>query len=124
VTYLDTHVVIWLYAGDPARLGSSARKALLDEDLRISPMVCLELEFLHEIGRLKPSASRVLEALAADIGLTVCPLPFEIVAKQALKEKWTRDPFDRLIVANARVANAALVSKDATVARHYTHAVW
>ena len=40
-----------------------------------------------EIGRLKPTASRVLESLAADIDLAVCTLPFKIVAEQAQKRK-------------------------------------
>ena len=124
MTYLDTHAVVWLYMGETARFGAAARKAMTDEDVRVSPMACLELEFLHEIGRLKPTASRVLESLAADLDLTVCTLSFKIVAEQAQKEKWSRDPFDRLIVANARASNAALVSKDASILRNYSRAVW
>ncbi len=124
MTYLDTHAVVWLYTGETDRFGAAARKAMTDEDLRVSPMACLELEFLHEIGRLKPTASRVLESLAADLDLTVCTVPFKIVAEQAQKEKWSRDPFDRLIVANARASSATLVSKDASILRNYSRAVW
>ncbi len=124
MTYLDTHVLIWLYEGSAERLGPAARKAIGEEDLLASPMAVLELEFLHEIGRLKPAASKLMGSLAADLGLKICDLPFHVVVDQALRENWGRDPFDRLIVANAKAAGATLVSKDANILRHYARAVW
>jgi PIN domain nuclease of toxin-antitoxin system len=42
----------------------------------------------------------------------------------ALSETWARDPFDRLIVANARARDAVLVTKDERILRHYPLAVW
>ena len=51
--YLDTHVAVWLYAFGAKKL--SKRASVLIErssKLLISPMVLLELEFLHEIGKL------------------------------------------------------------------------
>jgi PIN domain nuclease of toxin-antitoxin system len=41
-----------------------------------------------------------------------------------LQEKWTCDPFDRLIVANAKAAGAPLVTKDEGIRRHYRRAIW
>ncbi len=87
-------------------------------------MAVLELELLHEIGRIEPPASKVIEVLSAEIGLRVCDLPFWVIVQHALQEKWSRDPFDRLIVANARAADATLVTKDARILRHYSRAVW
>jgi PIN domain nuclease of toxin-antitoxin system len=43
---------------------------------------------------------------------------------QALSEGWTRDPFDRLIVANAKAAAAPLVTKDEMVRGNYSRALW
>jgi PIN domain nuclease of toxin-antitoxin system len=52
-------------------------------------------------------------------------LPFAVVASAALDEKWTRDPFDRLIVANAKANGFAwLISADEEIARHYPRTVW
>ena len=82
------------------------------------------MELLHEIGRLRTSASNIVTALAADIGLQVCDMPFRTVVDYALKEKWGRDPFDRLIVANAKAAKAPLVTKDARIRRHYSRVIW
>jgi PIN domain nuclease of toxin-antitoxin system len=115
---------MWLYAGEWRRLTVAARKAIGQGDLLLSPMAVLELEFMSEIGRIEPAASKVIEALSAEVGLRVCDLPFAVVVQHALKEKWGRDPFDRLIVANARAADATLVSKDTRILRHYSRAVW
>ncbi len=122
--YLDTHVVVRLYLGEAEQLGHAARKAIEENELLVSPAAVLELEFLHEIGRLKPKAMRVVAALSNDVGLRVCELPFRTVVEYALKESWGRDPFDRLIVANARASAAPLVTKDERIRRHYPATVW
>lgn len=122
--YLDTHVLVRLYLGQADELGPSARRAIEEQELAVSPAAILELEFLHEIGRLRPTASRVISALGQDVGLRVSDLPFRTVVDHALKETWGRDPFDRLIVANAKANGAALITKDEKIHRHYSRVVW
>lgn len=122
--YLDTHVLVRLYLGQADELGPSARRAMEEQELVASPAAILELELLHEIGRLRPTASRVLSALGQEVGLRVCDLPFRTVVDQALKEAWGRDPFDRLIVANAKANGAALITKDEKIHRNYSRVVW
>ena len=122
--YLDTHVLIWLYLGDPKELSVAARKAIEGQQLLASPAAVLELELLHEIGRMRMDAAEILAALDRDLGLQVCDLPFRDVVEYALRESWGRDPFDRLIVANARARRAVLVTKDERILRHYPLAVW
>ena len=122
--YLDTHVLVRLYLGDIGGLSIAARNAIEANDLVASPAAVLELEFLHGIGRLQPAASKVVSALAQDVGLRICELPFRLVVEHALKENWGRDPFDRLIVANAKARNAPLVTKDERIRHHYPSAVW
>ncbi len=125
MTYLDTHVLVQLYTGGADKLSPAARETLEQEgDWLTSPAAILELEYLHEIGRLGPNASKVAAALSADAGLKICDLGFHRVVEYALKEKWGRDPFDRLIVAAARARGAKLVSKDEKIRRHYPRAVW
>jgi PIN domain nuclease of toxin-antitoxin system len=124
VIYLDTHTV---EAARNAKLGlfsKDARRLIERErDVRLSPMVWLELEYLREIGRLRAGAGDALAKLATSIGLRVCPLPFHDVALQAASETWTRDPFDRIIVAQARLAKAVLISRDSDVLAHYNKAI-
>lgn len=57
--YLDTHVVIWLYIGDSTRFSETAKKAIEEHDLLISPLVTLELTYLYEIGRLLVQSNQI-----------------------------------------------------------------
>jgi PIN domain nuclease of toxin-antitoxin system len=122
--YLDTHAVVWLYSGDTRRFPVVVRRKIERAQLLISPAVLLELQFLYEINRLVVPGGKIVDTLAADIGLQVCDLPFARVVAEALHLSWTRDPFDRLIVAQAMLANAPLLTKDATILEHCEHAVW
>jgi PIN domain nuclease of toxin-antitoxin system len=124
VIYLDTHVLAWLYAGRVDLLSGRARQLLESEDLLISPMVALELEYLHEIGRLTERSGTVLHSLQVQIGLRMCTLPFASVVEAARRQAWTRDPFDRVIVGHAAAAQSVLVTKDASTRRHYKRATW
>ena len=124
MTYLDTHVLVWIYSGDVGKLSSAAADAVQNDDLLISPMVILELEYLYEIGRAKTPPPKVIETLSNDIGLSICQLPFSAVVESALDQKWVRDPFDRLIVAHASANDAPLITRDQKIRRHYRRAVW
>ncbi len=42
----------------------------------------------------------------------------------SLQEKWTRDPFDRLIVSHAKLKSATLITKDPHILKNYIKAVW
>lgn len=124
MTYLDTHVAAWLYAGLLDRFPPPVRQVLEEGELLVSPIVGLELQYLYEIQRTTEPAATVIEALGRALGLRVCELPFAQVAAEALRQSWTRDPFDRLIAAQAAVRQAPLVTKDETIRAHYPKATW
>ncbi len=88
-------------------------------------MAYLELEYLHELGRTRLTAPDLFKKVEHEINLRFCDLPSTTVAAAALDEKWTRDPFDRLIVANAKANGFAwLISADESIRQHYPRAVW
>jgi PIN domain nuclease of toxin-antitoxin system len=122
--HLDTHVVCWLYAGRTDLLSPAARDAIEHDALAVSPIVGLEIQYLREIGRLRQGPKRVLAALRRDIGLALSDLPLAAVAARALPLEWTRDPFDRLIAAQASAARARLLTRDDLIRRHFHPALW
>ena len=122
--YLDTHVVVWLYAGEVERFGDVVSQLINSHDLLISPIVRLELQYLYEIQRLKDDAQLIIADLSNRIGLRVCDKDFNAVVHEATAVSWTRDPFDRLIVANASLNKAILVSKDQNILANYSLARW
>jgi PIN domain nuclease of toxin-antitoxin system len=122
--YLDTHVVLWLCEGLLGKLSKTARKIMEENDLLISPMVRLELQYLHEIKRCTRPSHLIVNDLQSQIGLAVCDLPFDSVVTKATEIKWTRDPFARLIVANASCRGLRLLTKNASIRRHTKLAVW
>lgn len=87
-------------------------------------MAALELAYLHEAGRARDSADAMLEALRRSIGLTVADASVATLVDAAATLTWTRDPFDRLIAAQAIVADAPLVTADRTILENLPQAVW
>lgn len=122
--YLDTHVVVWLYAGLNGKFNETARGLLNRHEKYISPIVRLELQYLYEIQRVTEESDIIVSDLTNRIGLYVCDKPFTSVVSQALTFSWTHDPFDRLIVANAALNDNLLLSKDQNIFENYPHARW
>ncbi len=120
MTYLDTHVAMEICEGDLRKINRQARKTIeAEDDLRISPMTLLEFAYLRMINRVRLPAEEIAAALNTDLGVRVCETSFAGVARQALSEGWTTDPFDRLIVAQARWQKAKLITRDERMKEHY-----
>lgn len=122
--HVDTHVLVWLYGGEVEALPPAARSLLEREDIVISPMAILELDLLHEIRRISITGGSIVEDLVHRVGLRVAETPFVRVVECASSLGWTRDPFDRLIVAGAVADSAQLLTKDATILANFDGAVW
>ena len=122
--YVDTQALVWAAEGSVSRLSPAAANALESGRLLASAAAVLEMEYLYETGRINKSAEKILSILQSALDLKVCDLPFSEVVTHALHEKWTRDPFDRLIVANAKAAGAPLVTKDERIRKHYRRSIW
>jgi PIN domain nuclease of toxin-antitoxin system len=127
ITYLDTSVAVWLAQKSLERISPAALDHLTHAatDCRLSPTVLLELEFLYEIGRILLPAADIRRKLETEAGVKVCDLGFPLIAETALRESWTRDPFDRLITAHARANSLAwLVTSDRRIREAYPRAIW
>ena len=122
--YLDTHTVVWLYSGELHFFSEKACQLIEENELLISPLVLLELQYLFEIKRITVEPTVIFDSLAESVGLQKCRASFARVIAEAMRISWTRDPFDRIITATAMIHQAPLLTKDETIRREYRLAVW
>lgn len=122
--FLDTNIVIWAFRGETHLLSGKVIHAIENNDLYISPMVKLELQYLYEIKRVKMTPQIVLDFLYKAIGLVVHDLSFDKMITTSLDVRWTRDPFDRIITSHAQTLDSVLLTKDEVIRAHYKKAVW
>jgi PIN domain nuclease of toxin-antitoxin system len=108
VILLDTNAVIWMDRRHPR-----SRKLARAGRLLVSPATILELQLLEEIGkiRLRTGTRGIIAAEAWEIDEPSSIDWFE----RAAEESWTRDPFDRLIVAHARLREWRLATGDKSI---------
>jgi PIN domain nuclease of toxin-antitoxin system len=124
VIYLDTHVVVWLYAALTSKLSNKAIEAIETNQLLISPMVQLELQYLKEIDRITANCALIIETLNCSIGLEICDQSFIHTVTEAIDLTWTRDPFDRIIVAQSHARQIPLLTKDQYILQNSPLAFW
>jgi len=124
VIHIDTHVALWLAGEQLERVPAVARDLIENDDVRMSAMAQLEMGYLHEIGRIARPPAQVMAILAAAVGLTLSSAPLPAIVAHAMTVTWTRDPFDRLIVANALADGAQLITTDRQIRANFPDAVW
>jgi PIN domain nuclease of toxin-antitoxin system len=79
---------------------------------------------MHEIGRARDPVPVMLTALRQSIGLEIADASLAELAHAAVSLTWTRDPFDRMIAAQAIIADAPLVTADRTILDNLSLATW
>ena len=124
---LDTHALIWLAEND-ARLSAPARQALEDEknDLFCSVASIWELAIKASLGKLKLSVQldTAFRRRLEENGFAVLPVEYTHAA-HVLSLPWHhRDPFDRLLVAQAALEQLALVSHDRQLDAYGIVRIW
>jgi len=115
---LDTNAVIWLHRGDRRAVGLAGRAARL----YASPATILELQFLVEAGRLRLRAGASMNQLVHDDRWVIDDPASAAWFEKASEIGFTRDPFDRLIVAHARLRHWRLATGDRALLSQLTPA--
>lgn len=114
---LDTHVLLW-WLEDPKQLSRAARKAIEEgaNPVYISAAVVWEIAIKKAIGKLD-SPDNLEEIMEADGFLSLSITISHALAVQSLPNHH-RDPFDRMIIAQALHEGFYLVSRDPEIAKY------
>lgn len=124
---LDSHALIWWFAED-ARLSRSARQAIsaADNDVFVSAASAWEIVTKHRLGKLKQVellARQFLSTIRSE-GLTDLPIS---VAHGALAGNLPgphKDPFDRMLIAQALIENLVLISNETAFDAFGVRRIW
>ena len=117
---LDTHAFLWTLA-DPAKLSATARAAIADSnnDVFVSAVSGWEIAVKRAKGHLV--APDDLAAMVEDRGFTHLSLTFRQAEQAGMLPMHHKDPFDRLLIAQAQAEGLVLVTKDTLIARYDVH---
>lgn len=112
---LDTHVLIWWDAGQ--RLSAAARTAIRDADeVYVSAASAWEIAIKASLGKIV--SSRSVAQATAECGFFELPVTFAHAEQLATLPALHRDPFDRLLVAQALTEDLTVVTRDPAIARY------
>ncbi len=113
---LDTHALIWWLAGDDA-LSRSAREAIEDEanSVAVSAASAMEVATKFRIGKLPDAAflAQNFEAIVAEQSFDSLPISVHHARLAGEMNIPHKDPFDRLLIAQAQAEDMTLVSNEA-----------
>jgi PIN domain nuclease of toxin-antitoxin system len=112
---LDTHVLIWWDEG--RKLEPDARRAIEAADtVYVSAASAWEVAIKIGLGRLRPT--RTVEQAASESGFLELPVTFRHAERVAALPAHHRDPFDRLLIAQAETEELTLVTRDPVFRRY------
>ena len=114
---LDAHALLWWLADD-ATLGSEARARIADpaNEILVSAATVWEIAIKRALGKLE--APRELADAIADAGFEEAPVTAADAERAGALEPHHRDPFDRMVVAQATRLGATILTRDPAFARY------
>ena len=111
ILLLDAHALLWWLADHP-ELADPARRSINDiaNDVVVSAGTVWEIEIKRHLGKLE-SPPGLVEALEA-IGISTLPITAADAERAAQLAPHHRDPFDRMLIAQAVRLDATIVTRD------------
>jgi PIN domain nuclease of toxin-antitoxin system len=124
---LDTHSLLWLVTDDP-RLSDTARNTFLDADneLLCSAVIGFEIAVKHSLGKLELAEPprTFIENRIRNNALTPFPITMAHAVRVADLPFHHRDPFDRLLIAQALAEDLAVLSADEILSAYGIRRLW
>jgi PIN domain nuclease of toxin-antitoxin system len=123
----DTHAFIW-WADNPSQLSPKVIAACKDQDniLFLSVASIWEIQIKVQIGKLKLKIGweQLVQEEIEQNKLRLLPVIFKHIPELDRLPLHHRDPFDRLLIAQARVENALLISGDSAMDKYGVEMLW
>ena len=124
---MDTHVFLWAMM-DEARLSARARDVLKDANITLVLSVASAWEVMLKVQagklRLPEAPGRYLEDRANLFGMERLPVELRHVQHLEALPGHHRDPFDRLLIAQARAEGLPILTADPAFARYDVEVIW
>jgi PIN domain nuclease of toxin-antitoxin system len=124
---LDTHTFIW-FDSQPVQLSDTCRSMLADQNnsLFLSIASIWEMQIKCQAGRLnlRLPLSRLIDEQLQNAGLEILPVKAQHVYELQNLPDVHRDPFDRIMIAQAIVEKMSFMSKDSVLGGYPVQQVW
>ncbi|MGD1701661.1 type II toxin-antitoxin system VapC family toxin [Dapis sp. BLCC M229] len=123
---LDTHTFIW-WDSEPSKLSQPALELLTDKNnLRLLSVVSLwEISIKHQLGKLTLNKTLgEIVAIQQNNFIEILPITVAHVLALDSLSVYHKDPFDRLLIAQANIENAVLISCDSIFANYSVKVEW
>jgi PIN domain nuclease of toxin-antitoxin system len=124
---LDTHTFIW-WDSEPAKLSPQALAVCQDRQnvLLLSVVSVWEIQIKFQLGKLRLALpmKEIVETQRQTNNIEILPMALAHVLALENLPAHHKDPFDRLLVAQAMVEGAVLVSGDPNIAKYAVQVVW
>jgi PIN domain nuclease of toxin-antitoxin system len=121
---LDTHTLLWALSA-PHKLPINVGKALQDPRHRVfvSPVATWELVIKGALGKIRVDVNNLIAAVRAT-GFDELPIRFEHTVRVLALPLHHKDPFDRLLIAQALEESLTIVTKDSLISVYGVATLW
>lgn len=113
---LDTHLLLWAL-GSPLKLSADTRKLVDTSEVYVSAASIWEISIKAALGKLKADAAEILAAIQP-AGLSLLSITGEHAARVARLPTHHKDPFDRILIAQAVTEPMILLTNDRALERY------
>ena len=125
---LDAHTLLWWVTTKGSRISDPAREILADEttDALVGAGILYEIAIKSQAGRLKlpAAADTYLPSLLRRYSFGVLPIAETHALRAGSLPMIHRDPWDRLLVAQAQIENIPIITADPAIGRYDVDVIW
>lgn len=124
---LDTHALLWCFNASPL-LSSRARRLIEDggNEILVSAASAWEIATKVRLGKLPTGEELVsgLDRYLAQLGFAVLPISLQHAVRAGKLPGEHRDPFDRMLIAQAQSEDLAIISNDRVFDSYHVQRIW